>query len=222
MAIVPELSVEEAVEADVSWTSNVMELSELSGEWTAIQIGTFRGTPRDSWLLKAGEQFVVERLENGLTRWYVGVSRSPSETQAAYDELQRKGGFARSLLVRLNNGRRSFPDRRMDDGLLPLVIREEGQLDGSATFVTNPTSGTNMSSPICPLSLDDDIAGELVLAIQFYSNQVHTGRMSIEPVVDRVLELAQEGTPHLRIEGECILVGHHKASRQSRIGVRPR
>lgn len=203
MAMVPELSVEEAVEADVSWTSNVMELSELSGEWTAIQIGTFRGTPRDSWLLKAGEQFVVERLENGLTRWYVGVSRSPSETQAAYDELQRKGGFARSLLVRLNNGRRSFPDRRMDDGLLPLVIREEGQLDGSATFVTNPTSGTNMSSPICPLSLDDDIAGELVLAIQFYSNQVHTGRMSIEPVVDRVLELAQEGTPHLRIEGSA-------------------
>ena len=60
-----------------------------------------------------------------------------------------------------------------------------------------------MSSPICPLDLDDDVTGEMLLAIQFYSNQVHTGRMSIEPVVSRVLELSKDGKPHLRIEGSA-------------------
>ena len=193
-------------EADVEtteWTSDIMELSEMTGSWSAIQIGTFSNQPNDSWLLKAGDRFVVERLGNGMTRWYAGVSRDASETLAAHSDLMSTEGFANAMLVRLENGRRVVQE---DDGnaeVPSLVIRDGEGLDGVAVIELSPTTGTNMSSPICPLDLDDDVTGEMLLAIQFYSNQVHTGRMSIEPVVSRVLELSKDGKPHLRIEGSA-------------------
>ena len=186
-----------------TWTSNVMELSKMTGSWSAIQIGTFKNQPNDSWLLNAGNRFVVERLDNGMTRWYAGVSQDASETLAAHDELMAQGGFSSAMLVRLENGRRVLQDGSGNLEGPSLVIAEGEGLDGVAVLEFTPTLGTNMSSPICPLALDDNVAGELVLAIQFYSNQVHTGRMSIEPVVSRVLELAQEGRPQLRIEGSA-------------------
>ena len=201
--------VEEDVEEEedayetTTWTSNVMELSDLKGKWSGIQIGTFKNRPRDSWLLKAGDRFVVERLENGMTRWYAGVSQDPAETLAAHADLMAIGGFANSLLVRLDNGHRVLTNVDAAERFPTLVLREDSGLDGVAMTQVVSMVGTNMSAPICPLSLDDNLAGEMVLAIQFYSNQVHTGRMSIEPVVTRVLELAQEGKPQLRIEGSA-------------------
>ena len=146
---------------------------------------------------------MVERLGNGMTRWYAGVSQDASETMAAHGELMAKGGFSNAMLVRLENGRRVLQDGSGNLEGPSLVIAEGEGLDGVAVLEFTPTLGTNMSSPICPLALDDNVAGELVLAIQFYSNQVHTSRMSIEPVVSRVLELAQDGRPQLRIEGSA-------------------
>lgn len=200
------LGAENAAEAELSeltWTSNVMELSALTGNWSAIQIGTFNNEPRNSWLVNAGERFVVERLANGMTRWYAAVSRDASTTLAAHVELMAKGGFSNAMLVRLENGRRVLQDNDDAQATPNLVIRNGEGLDGIAMTETTLAVGTNMSSPICPLALDEDVSGELVLAIQFYSNQVHTGRMSIEPVVSRVLALAREGKPRLRIEGSA-------------------
>lgn len=203
---VQPLGAEDAAEAELSeltWTSNVMELSALTGNWSAIQIGTFNNEPRNSWLVNAGERFVVERLDNGMTRWYAAVSRDASTTLAAHDELMAKGGFSNAMLVRLENGRRVLQDNDDAQATPNLVIRNGEGLDGIAMTETTLAVGTNMSSPICPLALDEDVSGELVLAIQFYSNQVHTGRMSVEPVVSRVLALAREGKPRLRIEGSA-------------------
>ena len=198
-----EMPEEESRPETTTWTSNVMELSEMTGSWSAIQIGTFKNQPSDSWLLNAGNRFVVERLGNGMTRWYAGVSQDASETMAAHGELMAKGEFSNAMLVRLENGRRVLQDGSGNLEGPSLVIAEGEGLDGVAVLEFSPTLGTNMSSPICPLALDDNVAGELVLAIQFYSNQVHTGRMSIEPVVSRVLELAKDGRPQLRIEGSA-------------------
>ena len=203
---VQPLGAEDAAEAELgelTWTSNVMELSALTGNWSAIQIGTFNNEPRNSWLVNAGERFVVERLANGMTRWYAAVSRDASTTLAAHDELMAKGGFSNAMLVRLENGRRVLQDNDDAQATPNLVIRNGEGLDGIAMTETTLAVGTNMSSPICPLALDEDVSGELVLAIQFYSNQVHTGRMSVEPVVSRVLALAREGKPRLRIEGSA-------------------
>ena len=203
---VQPLDAEDAAEAELSeltWTSNVMELSALTGNWSAIQIGTFNNEPRNSWLVNAGERFVVERLANGMTRWYAAVSRDASTTLAAHGELMAKGGFSNAMLVRLENGRRVLQDNDDAQATPNLVIRNGEGLDGIAMTETTLAVGTNMSSPICPLALDEDVSGELVLAIQFYSNQVHTGRMSVEPVVSRVLALAREGKPRLRIEGSA-------------------
>ena len=203
---VQPLGAEDAAEAELgelTWTSNVMELSALTGNWSSIQIGTFNNEPRNSWLVNAGERFVVERLANGMTRWYAAVSRDASTTLAAHDELMAKGGFSNAMLVRLENGRRVLQDNDDAQATPNLVIRNGEGLDGIAMTETTLAVGTNMSSPICPLALDEDVSGELVLAIQFYSNQVHTGRMSVEPVVSRVLALAREGKPRLRIEGSA-------------------
>ena len=186
-----------------TWTSNTMELSELKGNWSAIQIGSFKHSPNESWLLNAGDRFVVERLGNGMTRWYAGVSREASETVAALAMLKANGGHSNAMLVRLENGRRVLQDNEVETGFPSAVIGEGEGLDGLAMPRLTTTIGTNMSSPICPLALDENVAGEMVLAIQFYSNQVHTGRMSIESVVSRVLELAQTGKPHVRIEGSA-------------------
>lgn len=206
-----EMPEDEARPETTTWTSNVMELSEMTGSWSAIQIGTFKNQPSDSWLLNAGNRFVVERLANGMTRWYAGVSQDASETLAAHAELMLKGGFSNAMLVRLEDGRRVLEGDMGEEELPTLVIREGEGLDGIAVTEFKPAMGTNMSSPICPLALDDNVAGELVLAIQFYSNQVHTGRMSIEPVVSRVLELAQEGKPQLRIEGSASALSTSRA-----------
>ena len=138
-----------------------------------------------------------------MTRWYAGVSQDASETMAAHGELMAKGEFSNAMLVRLENGRRVLQDGSGNLEGPSLVIAEGEGWDGVAVVEFSPTLGTNMSSPNCPLALDDNVAGELVLAIQFYSNQVHTGRMSIEPVVSRVLELAKDGRPQLRIEGSA-------------------
>ena len=203
---VQPLGAEDSAEAELSeltWTSNVMELSALTGNWSAIQIGTFNNEPRNSWLVNAGERFVVERLANGMTRWYAAVSRDASTTLAALDELMAKGGFSNAMLVRLENGRRVLQDNDDAQATPNLVIRNGEGLYGIAMTENTLVVGTNMSSPICPLALDEDVSGELVLAIQFYSNQVHTGRMSVEPVVSRVLALAREGKPRLRIEGSA-------------------
>ena len=180
-----------------------MELSEMTGSWSAIQIGTFKNQPNDSWLLNAGDRFVVERLGNGMTSWYAGVSQDASET---IGRTRRVDGERRILQrdVGASGKRTPCVARRQRIWKDPSLVIAEGEgLDGVAVLEFTPTLGTNMSSPICPLALDDNVAGELVLAIQFYSNQVHTGRMSIEPVVSRVLELAQDGKPQLRIEGSA-------------------
>ena len=200
---VEEVEEEETDVETTAWDSNVVALADLKGKWSGIQIGTFKNLPRDSWLLKAGDRFVVERLASGMTRWYAGVSQDASETLAAHADLMALGGFANSMLVRLDNGRRELMTNDAAERLPTLVLREDEGLDGVAMTQVMSMAGTNMSSPICPLALDDNVSGELVLAIQFYSNQVHTGRMSIDAVVSRVLELAQEGKPQLRIEGSA-------------------
>ena len=107
------------------------------------------------------------------------------------------------MLVRLENGRRVLQDGTDNEEDASLVFAESEGVDGVAALEFTPALGTNMSAPICPLALDNNVAGELVLAIQFYSNQVHTARMSIEPVASRVLELAKDGRPLLRIEGSA-------------------
>ena len=45
------------------------ELSELKGNWAAIQIGSFKTA--HGLVAQRRDRFVVERLGNGMTRWYV-------------------------------------------------------------------------------------------------------------------------------------------------------
>ena len=75
---------------------------------------------------------MVERLANGMTRWYAAVSRDASTTLAAHDELMAKGGFSNAMLVRLENGRRVLQDNDDAQATPNLVIRNGEGLDGIA------------------------------------------------------------------------------------------
>ena len=191
----------------MSLPSAPVDLANLSGNWYAYQIGAFRGSPRQDWLARAGEQLVYEELPNGMVRWYAGVSQDAEATSQDWLELRSDEGFQNSFLVRLENGQRMTLNAPLQDPIESTsIIRPSLGLDGQPSAIAERMVGSNMSSPIAPLALDMTVEGELLLAIQFFSNQVHTARMSIEPLMSRVLELSKQGRPLIRIEGSASTV----------------
>lgn len=59
------------------------------------------------------------------------------------------------------------------------------------------------SSPLAPMALAEVNAGEMLLAIQLYSGQVHTGRMDLAPALEYIASKASQGKPVIRIEGSA-------------------
>jgi len=69
--------------------------------------------------------------------------------------------------------------------------------------VKSQEDGSPISAPIAPLALSADVDGDMAIAIQLYSGQVHTERMDLSPVVAQALTAAGAGHPVLRIEGSA-------------------
>ena len=69
--------------------------------------------------------------------------------------------------------------------------------------VKSQEDGSQISAPIAPLALSADVDGDMAVAIQLYSGQVHTERMDLSPVVATALTAAGVGHPLLRIEGSA-------------------
>lgn len=59
------------------------------------------------------------------------------------------------------------------------------------------------SSPLAPMALAEVNAGQMLLAIQLYSGQVHTGRMDLSPALEYIASKASQGKPVIRIEGSA-------------------
>ena len=59
------------------------------------------------------------------------------------------------------------------------------------------------SEPIAPLALGRVNDANMLMAIQLYSGQVHTGRMDLGPVLDVVEASAKQGKAVIRIEGSA-------------------
>ena len=140
---VQPLGAEDSAEAELSeliWTSNVMELSALT-ELVCDSNWYVQQQPRNSWLVNAGERFVVERLANGIRAGML-LSADASTTLAALDELMGwrilqcdAGAF--------ENGRRVLQDNDDAQATLNLVIRNGEGLYGIVT--------ENISGPTCRL-----------------------------------------------------------------------
>ena len=63
--------------------------------------------------------------------------------------------------------------------------------------------GASISAPIAPIALADLGGGQMVLAVQLYSGQVHSGRLDLTPAVSRVVEASKQGVAHITLEGSA-------------------
>lgn len=88
----------------------------------------------------------------------------------------------------------------------PVVVEpvvEEPVVEVQPQRVKSQEDGSQISAPIAPLALSADVDGDMAIAIQLYSGQVHTERMDLSPVVAQALAAAGAGHPVLRIEGSA-------------------
>ena len=82
-------------------------------------------------------------------------------------------------------------------------VVEEPVVEVQPQRVKSQEDGSPISAPIAPLALSADVDGDMAIAIQLYSGQVHTERMDLSPVVAQALTAAGAGHPVLRIEGSA-------------------
>ena len=68
---------------------------------------------------------------------------------------------------------------------------------------TNSGALIQESTPLAPMALSKVNAGEMLLAIQLYSGQVHTGRMDLTPALEYIASKTLQGKPLIRIEGSA-------------------
>ena len=68
---------------------------------------------------------------------------------------------------------------------------------------TSDMKGASISAPIAPIALADLGGGQMVLAVQLYSGQVHSGRLDLTPAVSRVVEASKQGVAHITLEGSA-------------------
>lgn len=73
----------------------------------------------------------------------------------------------------------------------------------TSSALQTPASGGLRSEPIAPLALAPTTADAMLMAVQLYSGQVHTGRMDLRPVVEAVVAASKNGKPAIRIEGSA-------------------
>ena len=63
--------------------------------------------------------------------------------------------------------------------------------------------GAEVSAPIAPMALADLGGGQMLLAVQLYSGQVHSGRLNLTSTVSHVVEASQKGVVHITLEGSA-------------------
>ncbi len=91
----------------------------------------------------------------------------------------------------------------MEEPVMEEPVMEEPVLAVQPQAVKSQEDGSPISAPLAPLALSADVDGDMAIAIQLYSGQVHTERMDLSPVVATALTAAGVGHPVLRIEGSA-------------------
>ena len=82
-------------------------------------------------------------------------------------------------------------------------VEDKSDVNTTAMTEMSDMKGASISAPIAPIALADLGAGQMVLAVQLYSGQVHSGRLDLTPAVSRVVEASQQGVAHITLEGSA-------------------
>ena len=161
------------------------------------------------FIVNAGDEVVVESEvlaasnETQLLRREIAVPRGCeiSSVELDFEEVfvpesavssdEQKGQPELSILV-IETSKTPTPGPVVEEPVVEEPVVEEPVVDGSP-----------ISAPIAPLALSADVDGDMAIAIQLYSGQVHTERMDLSPVVAQALTAAGAGHPVLRIEGSA-------------------
>jgi hypothetical protein len=84
-----------------------------------------------------------------------------------------------------------------------VAAADKSDVNTTVMTETSDMKGASISAPIAPIALADLGAGQMVLAVQLYSGQVHSGRLDLTPAVSRVVEASQQGVAHITLEGSA-------------------
>ena len=80
---------------------------------------------------------------------------------------------------------------------------EESEIEIATDLTTSIKPSAAVSSPLAALALSSYVNGNMAIAVQLYSGQVHTERMNLAPVIAQAAAAAGAGHPVLRIEGSA-------------------
>ncbi len=83
------------------------------------------------------------------------------------------------------------------------AVEDKSDINTKAKTETSDMKGASISAPIAPIALVDLGGGQMVLAVQLYSGQVHSGRLDLTSAVSRVVEASKQGVAHITLEGSA-------------------
>jgi len=86
---------------------------------------------------------------------------------------------------------------------LPVEDPVEVVVEAKAEEPVVPETDADISAPICDMALSDVAGRQMLMALQLYSGQVHTGRMDLDPIVDALVAALKSGPSTVVIEGSA-------------------
>lgn len=172
------------------------------------------------FIVHAGDEVVVESEvlaasnQTELLRREISVPRGGeiSSVELDFEEVfvpesvvssdEQEGPSEWSTLV-IETSKTASPEPVVEEPVMDEPVMDEPVLAVQPQAVKSQEDGSPISAPLAPLALSADVDGDMAIAIQLYSGQVHTERMDLSPVVATALTAAGVGHPVLRIEGSA-------------------